>query len=172
MLRLLLGLALLRALWGSGCVLSAGFWVSLSFAFYGLVLYEMQRMVNSAAKANEGTNMRLRGLNFIHNYSGWAAATPAAGSSRRSCCLRQREPLAGSARQSADAGAICLCMTLAPPPPAAPCWDPVALPRCSKLASPCSGCLESVPGSLGHRAPPLDKHWHHRAAHDGWEPGG
>lgn len=45
------------------------FWVTLSFAFYGLVLREMQRMVNSAAKANEGTKMRLRGLNFIHNYS-------------------------------------------------------------------------------------------------------
>ena len=76
----LLGPALLRALWRSGCMLSAGFWVSLSFAFYGLVLREMQRMVNSAAKANEGTNMRLRGLNFIHNYSGWAASSLEAGS--------------------------------------------------------------------------------------------
>ena len=110
------------------CVLSAGFWVTLSFVFYGLVLREMQRMVNSAAKANEGTNMRLRGLNFIHNYSGGAAPTPEAGSSRGSCS----KPVACSARQSADADAICLCMMLALPPPAALCWDPVALPQCLK----------------------------------------
>ena len=68
------------------CTLSAGFWVTLSFAFYGLVLREMQRMVNSAAKANEGTKMRLRGLNFIHNYSGWAALSPEACGGRESCC--------------------------------------------------------------------------------------
>ena len=117
----LLGPALLRALWRSGCMLSAGFWVSLSFAFYGLVLREMQRMVNSAAKANEGTNMRLRGLNFIHNYSGWAASSLEAGS---------KNLLHAATRQSADAEAICLCENAGPASSCCPCWDPVALPRC------------------------------------------